>query len=71
MPLILTDSPSVKIPSSWATPGRPRLELETEAKVAGIDDATFQKHAKDAKENCPVSKALTGVAIELKAKLLA
>src|SRR5215216_6059857 len=33
-----------------------RIELETEAEIPGIDDATFQNHAKGAKENCPVSK---------------
>ena len=36
-----------------------RIELETSADIPGIDDATFQKHADDAKENCPVSKALS------------
>jgi len=35
-----------------------RIDLETEAQVPGIDDATFQKHASDAKQNCPLSKAL-------------
>ena len=49
-----------------------KIELETEAKVPGIDDATFQAHAANAKENCPVSKALKGgPAISLKATLLA
>ena len=47
------------------------IEIETEAKVAGIDDAKFQEVAKNAKENCPVSKALTGVNITLKATFLA
>jgi osmotically inducible protein OsmC len=47
-----------------------QIELETEAEVPGIDDATFQKHALDAKQNCPVSKALAGTDIHLSAKLL-
>ena len=47
-----------------------RIDLETEADIPGIDDATFQKHAQDAKQNCPVSKALAGTTISLKAKLL-
>ena len=47
-----------------------QIELETEAEVPGVDDATFQKYALDAKQNCPVSKALAGVEITLKAKLL-
>ena len=47
-----------------------RIELETEADIPGIDDATFQKNAMDAKRNCPVSKALAGVDIHLSARLL-
>jgi len=47
-----------------------QIELETEARVAGIDDATFQKYALDAKQNCPVSKALAGTEIHMSAKLL-
>jgi osmotically inducible protein OsmC len=46
-----------------------RIELETSAQVPGIDDATFQKHAADAKQSCPVSKALAGTKIVLKATL--
>ena len=47
----------------------PVIELDTEGDVPGIDSETFQKHAEDAKENCPVSKALAGVEIRLAAKL--
>ena len=47
----------------------PRIELKTEADVPGIDEATFMKHANEAKEGCPVSKALAGPRIELEAKL--
>ena len=47
-----------------------QIELETEAEVPGIDDATFQTYARDAKQNCPVSKALAGTEIHLHAKLL-
>lgn len=47
-----------------------RIDLETEAEVPGIDEAAFQKQALDAKQNCPVSKALAGTAIHLNAKLL-
>ena len=47
-----------------------KIELETEAEIPGIDDATFQKHANDAKQNCPVSKALAGTEISLNAKLV-
>jgi osmotically inducible protein OsmC len=47
-----------------------QIDLETEAEVPGIDDATFQKYALEAKQNCPVSKALAGTQIHLSAKLL-
>jgi osmotically inducible protein OsmC len=48
----------------------PRIRLETEARVPGLDEAGFQKQAETAKANCPVSKALAGTTIELQAKLL-
>jgi osmotically inducible protein OsmC len=47
-----------------------RIDLNTEAEIPGIDDAAFQRFAADAKQNCPVSKALAGTEITLNAKLL-
>jgi len=47
-----------------------RIDLETQAEVPGIDDATFQKYAGDAKQNCPLSKALAATEMHLIAKLL-
>jgi osmotically inducible protein OsmC len=47
-----------------------QIELDTEAEVPDLDDATFQKFALEAKQNCPLSKALTGTEIHLNAKLL-
>jgi osmotically inducible protein OsmC len=47
------------------------IELETEGRVPGVDDATFQETAKAAKEACLISRALGAVdEISLKAKLL-
>ncbi len=46
------------------------IELATEAVVPGIDEATFQRIAEDAKNNCPVSKALAATPIHLKASLV-
>lgn len=46
-----------------------KIELETTAEVPGIDAAAFEKFANDAKVNCPVSKALAGVQIQLRASL--
>jgi len=48
----------------------PKIELETEADVPGIDDETFQRIAQGAKQNCPVSKVLSAADITLNAKLL-
>lgn len=46
------------------------IELVTEAVIPGIDNATFQRFAEDAKKNCPVSKALAATDISLNATLL-
>lgn len=46
-----------------------RIDLSTEGNIDGVDDATFQKHAIEAKKGCPVSKALQAVEITLAAKL--
>ncbi|MGH7357508.1 MAG: OsmC family protein [Candidatus Rokuibacteriota bacterium] len=46
-----------------------RIELETEGQVPGLAAADFQTHAAAAKTNCPVSKALAGPTITLKATL--
>ena len=46
------------------------IELETEGKVPGIDEKTFKEKAEAAKKGCPVSMALTGVEIRLKASLV-
>jgi osmotically inducible protein OsmC len=48
----------------------PTIDLDTEAEAPGIDPAKFQELAESAKKNCPVSKALAGVDIKLKAKLV-
>jgi lipoyl-dependent peroxiredoxin len=47
-----------------------RIELDTEARVPGIDDAQLQEAAEAAKKNCPVSQALAAVdEIALNARL--
>ena len=46
-----------------------RIDLVTEADVPGLDDATFQDLARQAKETCPVSVVLAGAEITLDAKL--
>jgi osmotically inducible protein OsmC len=46
------------------------MELVTEGSVPGIDNAKFQEIAEAAKKGCPVSQALAGVTILLKAALV-
>jgi len=47
------------------------IELDTEGIVPGIDEKTFLEKAEAAKKGCPVSMALTGVDIRLRARLAA
>ena len=45
------------------------IQLDSEARVPGIDEAKFQEIAEGAKKGCPVSKALAATEIKLVAKL--
>ena len=46
------------------------IELDAEAKVPGIDEKSFLEQAEAAKKGCPVSQALSGTEIKLKARLI-
>jgi osmotically inducible protein OsmC len=46
------------------------IRLSTRAKVPGLDATQFRALADDAKQNCPISKALSAVPISLEAELL-
>ena len=46
------------------------MKLNVRAAVPGVADAAFQKAARDAMENCPVSQALKGVQIDVDAALV-
>lgn len=50
-------------------PAITQINLDTTARVAGIDEDTFQEIADAAKSGCPVSKALTGAEITVDATL--
>jgi lipoyl-dependent peroxiredoxin len=45
------------------------IVLDCEAEVPGVDDKAFQEQAELTKKNCPVSVALSGTEIKLKARL--
>ena len=47
----------------------PRIELNCQAVVPGLDSEQFQKHAEAAKVGCPVSRVLAGAEISLHARL--
>ena len=47
-----------------------RIDLDTEASISNVTAAAFEEYAQNAKKNCPVSRALSGVDIHLRAKLL-
>jgi lipoyl-dependent peroxiredoxin len=47
-----------------------QITLSVKATVPGIDETQFRAIADDAKQNCPVSKALSAVPISLKAELV-
>ncbi|HEX6616786.1 MAG TPA: OsmC family peroxiredoxin [Gemmatimonadales bacterium] len=47
-----------------------RIDLDTEADVPGLSESEFRKAADQAKQNCPVSKALAGVDIEIRSAKL-
>ena len=50
--------------------GITQMRLDVTGRVAGLDEAAFRQAAGQAKENCPVSKALAGnVEISLDARL--
>jgi osmotically inducible protein OsmC len=46
------------------------IDLDCKASVPGLDKATFEQKAEEAKKACPVSKALASVDIRLKAELV-
>jgi osmotically inducible protein OsmC len=46
------------------------IELDTQAEVPNLTESDLQKHAEDAKKGCPVSKALAGPEIRMKASLI-
>lgn len=46
-----------------------RVRLETMVDVQGIEPPQFKEHVEQAAQNCAVSKALTGVRLEVQAQL--
>lgn len=51
----------VQIRNVDGNPTIAQIDLETRARVPGLDDESFQQQAKTAKEGCIISRALAGV----------
>ncbi len=56
-------------PVDGSVPQLSQIRLKVKAVVPGIDATQFRAIADDAKQNCPVSKALSAVPISLEAEL--
>jgi osmotically inducible protein OsmC len=71
VPESLRTNARVQLRNIDGAPTLTRIDLDTEGHVPGIDDQQFQRQAEEAKANCPVSRALTGIPeIALSAKLV-
>jgi len=55
-----------KLEGGWTVT---RIELETEARVPGVEEQAFQELAENAKTTCPISRALGSVELVLRAQL--
>jgi lipoyl-dependent peroxiredoxin len=60
-PEVVRTTAKVHLRQSDDGPAIQLIELETEGRVADIDQDHFAEHAEEAKQGCPVSRALAGV----------
>jgi len=68
-PESVTTNANVTLEMVDGDPAITTIELNVKANIPDIDEDTFLEYAQGAKKNCPVSKALAGVNIELNASL--
>lgn len=68
-PQSVTTTAAVQLERGEGGFGITRIELDSTAKVPGIEPAQFQTIAEETKKGCPVSKALAATTITLNAKL--
>ncbi|MGH2626465.1 MAG: OsmC family protein [Anaerolineales bacterium] len=55
-----------RVEGRWTVTG---IRLETTGQVKGLEAVKFAEFAEDAKVNCPISRALAGIPIQLDARL--
>ncbi|CAN5237888.1 MAG: OsmC family protein [Gemmatimonadetes bacterium] len=70
-PKRIATTASVSLVTKDEKPTISTITLDTEAEVPEIGEEAFQEEAEKAKAGCPVSRALAGVEIELRARLAA
>jgi len=68
-PESVTTNADVSLEIVDGDPAITTIVLNVKATIPDIDKDTFMEFAQGAKKNCPVSKALSGVNIELNAEL--
>jgi lipoyl-dependent peroxiredoxin len=60
-PDVVRTTARVHLRQKEGAPTIQRIDLETEGRVADIDEGHFAEHAEEAKKACAVSRALAGV----------
>jgi osmotically inducible protein OsmC len=60
-PESVTTRARIQLRNVDGAPTLTRVDLETEGRVPGIDQQQFEQYAEQAKEGCPVSRALAGI----------
>ena len=69
-PTSIETTANVTVEATDDGPAITSIALVTEADVPGIDESTFDELVQESKAKCPVSKALAGTDISVKASLV-
>lgn len=69
-PTSIETTANVTVEATDDGPAITSIALVTEADVPGIDESTFHELVEESKAQCPVSKALAGTDISVKASLV-
>lgn len=69
-PTTIETTANVTVEATDDGPAITSIVLVTEAEVPGIDESTFHELVEESKAKCPVSKALAGTDISVKASLV-
>jgi osmotically inducible protein OsmC len=61
VPDSLRTAAHVQLRNIEGSPTLARMDLETEGRVPGVEEDEFRRYAEQAKQECPVSRALAGI----------